>query len=259
MILGSCKKDEETTTPTPTVTPYQITSADIPVAGEQYRLAVYTVTPNDTFTVGASGQGRVWNYNPIPITAQVDTFDFGSPANHPDGAFFTGSNLYLDSHQEAVMFMDKNSSKVDVTGIWVNANGEIMKGNMTDNYTVLKFPITYNAAYNDTGYASIATTINYQGVDLPGKYDIKFKVTSLCNAEGNITTPTGTYKCIRDKRREIQDMKVSVQVLGQWSEVYSQVDTNYTYTFWSKDKKWYVADVKTDVTDKIISISYLLE
>lgn len=261
LTLLSCKKDKDEPTPTPTPTPtaYSITSSDIASVGEQYRMAVYTVLPTDTYTLGANGQNIVWNYSNIPLTLEVDTFDFLNPATHPEVAFFTGANMYLDSPDGMQLFMNKQSDKVEITGIYTTINGETIKANLTDKWTAMKFPITYNASYQDSGYTSVNTTIPYQGNNVPGKYDITFKINSICSAEGNITTPTGTYKCVREKRMQINKFKVSIEFLGQYMQVYETVDTTYNYSFWTKDKKWNVADIKTNANDSIIKIGYLLQ
>lgn len=253
----SCKKDEEPD-PTPAPTPYQITSSDIAGIGELYKVAVYTVTPADTFTVGATGQSRTWIYNPIPLTYVVDSSEFHAVSEHPDGAFFTGANMYMET-DGAYMFLNKQSDKVEVVGIWVEVNGDTLKGLLSDKFTIMKFPILFGSAHNDTGYVSIMSTMDYMGTTVPAKYEMTFKVDATCNASGNITTPIGTFKCLREKRTEINKFKVSVQVYSQWMEAFSQNDTSYTYTFWSKDKKWNVAEVDVDATDKVLSIGYLTE
>jgi len=260
LIAQSCKKDEETPS-TPAPTAYQITSSDIGGAGDEFKIVQYTLLPADTFTVGATGQTLVWVYNPIPISTEVDTVTFTLPSAHPDGAFFTGSNLCLNNHEtdEMYMFLDKQSDKVDITGIWVAINGDTLKGNLSDRYTVLKFPMTYGASYSDSGFVSILTEMDYQGQMVPAKYEITFKINSSCNAEGNITTPLGTFKCVREKRTEINLFNVKIQMYSQWIEAYNQADTSYHYSFWTKEKKWNVAELDVDITDKIITLGHLTE
>jgi len=259
LIAQSCKKDEETPS-TPAPTAYQITSSDIAGAGDEFFITKYTLVPADTFTIGATGQTLVWVYNPIPNSTEVDTSTFMLPSAHPDGAFYTGSNLCLKVENEMYMFLDKQSDKVDVTGIWVAINGDTLKGNLSDRYTVLKFPITYGASYNDSGFVSILSEMDYQGQMVPAKYEITFKINSSCNAEGNITTPLSTFKCVREKRTEINIFKVKLQLFPQqWIEAYSQADTSYHYSFWTKAKKWNVAELEVDITDKIITLGHLTE
>ncbi len=260
LFAWACKKDNDEPEPTPTPTPYQYTSSDIGGAGDEFKIAVYTVVPADTFEIGGTGQTLVWVYNPIPTTTQFDTSTFGLPANHPDGAFFTGSNLYIDNHDDTYMFLNKQTDKVEVTGIWVFTNGDTIKGNLSDRYTVMKFPITYGSSFNDTGYVSVESTVNIGGTDYNAKYEFTFKINSTCNAEGNITTPLGSFKCIREKRVEMTYYKGSVQMLPPiWTEVFNDGDTTYTYSFWSKDKKWNVAELDVDITDKILTIGYLIQ
>gem|GEM_PF-3596574 len=261
VLAWACKKDDEPEpNPTPTPTPYQITSSDMPNAGDEFYMPVYTLVQNDTFTIGgAPGQSLVWVYNPIPFTTQVDTTTFGSPSNHPDGAFFTGANLYIDSHDGTFMFLDKQSDRVDITGIWMVVNGDTLKGNLSDKYTVMKFPMQYGSTFTDSGFVTINSTYLYQGQTLPAKYEASFKVISNCNGEGNITIPLGSFKCLREKRTEYTSFKFSVQVLTQWTQFFSTADTTYSYTFHSKDKKWDIAKLTTDISDKVLTLSHLTE
>jgi hypothetical protein len=258
LIAWACKKDKEPE-PTPVPTPYQITSTDIASVNEEYRVAIYTLLPADTFTAGTAGQSKTWVYNPIPLTYDVDTSKFEPLSNHPDGAFYTTANMFLKAENNVYMFLNKQSDRVDLVGVWVVINDDTLKGILSNPYTVMKFPITYGASFIDSGLVVINSTMEYQGQNLPAKYEMFFKVNANCNAEGNVTTPIGSFKCIREKRLEINSFKASVQVLTQWMEVYSQSDTTYSYSFWSKDKKWNVAEVKTDATDKVISVGYLTE
>ena len=84
---------------------------------------------------------------------------------------------------------------------------------------------------------------------------------SQIDASGKITTPTGTFDCIRDKRTKTQNQKfyVGLSQSGPWTQQNETNDTTYTYAFYSKGKGFSVAEVKVVdfITNTINQIKYL--
>jgi hypothetical protein len=132
--------------------------------------------------------------------------------------------------------------------------------------TEMTFPGTFNTSFNNN-FTTNSTF--YYGQD-PGigitldsirlKSDVR--KTSLIDGWGNITTPAGTYACLRQNVKRANTDSIwgyNQLIFGGWQYLFSQQDSNRIYTYWANGAGYSVASL-TDAQDlgTITSGTYLL-
>lgn len=263
LAFGACKKDkDDDTTPTTTPTAYSIESTDYGDVGDLFIMRTYTTVTGDTFTVGSAGQDLTWSFGTIPTSTETDTIQLLDPTSHWAGTGFTTANLLMDNKDGTFTLINKTTDKFELVGMVMIYSQDTIRLTLSDAWKLYSLPMKYSTTNVDDGTGTYEGTIDYNGTDLPARIKVASSVNSLIDGEGNISTPTGTYKCLREKRIEITGLTVSLDMtgMGTYIEVVNQVDTTYQFNFMTKDKKWTLLEIETDSAwTNISSISYLLD
>ncbi len=217
----------------------QIVRSDLGQVGDK----VYYATI-DTFAtqvnVGASGANKVWDFNSLtPLL--YDSAIFTDPSFVPDAP--TSANLAIvwgnEEDNEYWLLTDSGLQAIVLNPV---TSDEIVTSRMP-------FPINYGMAGSDT--------VNFSITGTPDELDIPFPVDSVritayirnemeFDAWGSLTIPSGTFDALRMKNVGYTDVLIEVQVFGNWSELGSEVDTTYAYTWFGKDKKYQLAYADAD-------------
>ncbi len=241
--------------------PYSIVSTDFTDAGDSI---IMNVDTTDVASLSlAAGQNVTWDYT-ILSPNKVDSIIFHKPANTPGAQYFASiSNMALqpESDQPFYLYINKTTDKVEGVGIWADIQGNVIHPSYTDKPIFLKFPLEYNKTHIDS---SFLTDIINMGPGMYGKIEMIQKFDVTYDATGTIKLPNNkTYKCVREKRIEINITNVygGVTSNGPWTIIQASKDTSYTYNFYAKTKKWNVASVKVNnFTNNIIKeVQYLKE
>lgn len=258
IIFGSCKKDKTPTSPS-TPAKYTISSSDVGAAGTNYIMAIDT-TNLTGFSLDVAGEGKVWDFA-LAGEDKKDTMKFLAPSATPAASTFPTSNLVMmpQPGQEIYAYLNKTDAVMEMMGLYTNQQGIVMSGSHTDRQIIMKFPAYFGSSFTDAG--AIDLIFNYNGL-MWVKSEMRTNYSSQIDASGKITTPTGTFDCIRDKRTEISNTSIFTSPLqtGPWTPYGTPtIDTTYTYSFYSKGKGYSVAEVKVvDFTSNTINeIKYL--
>ena len=263
-VIVSCKKDKENEQPQPPAPeqPMTIVSTDIGNAGD------IIILKSDTTNLGSyslqAGENITWDYSNF-TSDFLDTLIFYHPSNTPGAQYFsTTSNIAVqpEKGQPLYFYYNKSTDKLEGIGLWADFQGTEVYANYDDKPIYMKFPFKYNDSFTDTAYLTKVINLGsgqgYGKLELTQKYDVK------CDASGTIKLPNNkTYKCLREKRKEIFISKIFYSVLpnGPWQLINQTYDTTYTYNYFTKNKKWNVASirVKDFNSNAIKEIQYLQE
>jgi len=258
IIFGSCKKDTINSTTTTPPAKYTINSSDVGDTTTNYLMAKDT-TNLDSFLLGDPGEGKTWDFA-LAGNDKTDTMKFLNPSSTPAASSFPTSNLVMmpEPGQEIYAYLNKTDALLEMIGLYSNQQGIIMNAAHTDKQTIIKFPAYFGTSFTDAG--AVDVIVNYSGTWI--KLEMRSNYSSQIDASGKITTPTGTFDCIRDKRTEIQNstMYISFSQTGPWTpQGNPSIDTTYLYNFYSKGKGYSVAEIKVkDLTSNTITeIKYL--
>jgi hypothetical protein len=229
----------------------QIVRSDLGQVGDKLYLATI-----DTFAtqvnVGAAGANKTWNFSTLVPTA-YDSSLFVDPTTIWDAPL--SANLAIVSGNEATEFLN-----VDPTGIIIIQTNEFSGEEIiTDK---IPFPFTYQTAYTDTIEFSITGTPDELGIPLPvDSVRITANVIAILNfdAWGTLTLHNSVNDVLRRKDIIYTDISIEGNTFGTWLPIFNQVDTGYTYTWYGKNKKYFLAEADADKDGKISFLTYQVD
>ncbi len=259
IMFGSCKKDSTNSTTTTTPAKYTISSGDVGTLGT-YLMAIDT-TNLTGFSLGDPGESKTWDFA-LAGDDKTDTIKFLAPSSTPADSSFPNSNLVLQmpaSGQTSYAYLNKTDALAEIIGVYSTYQGMIISGSYTDRQIMMKFPAYFGTSFTDAGAVD---AISYFSTYFTWvKLEMRSNYSSQIDASGKITTPAGTFDCIRDKRTEIQNQKMysGITQTGPWTQQYETTDTTYTYAYYTKGKGYSVAEIKVGnfTTNTIKEIKYL--
>lgn len=221
---------------------------DLPVIGDQitrYR---------DTMTVygpGPDGPGQHWMF-PAPVEHEVITTSVISVASTPYAGQFPNSNMAMTNDNSAYLFFGVNNAEMITTG----AAGDLLQngGNIVSVFnptlTVHEFPRTYDSNGDSEYYFEVITTDH----GIPLVHSVRLRhyghVFDTTDGYGQITTPVGTYDCLRVKSTDITVDSVWIKLFAfsQWAlqEDFTGPGESTTYSWLTKEAKLAVAELSFD-------------
>jgi hypothetical protein len=205
---------------------------------------------------GSSGANAVWNFiNVVPHT--TSNISVTNPNWTPYSSEMQGSNLAFDLGQQTYFYLNNTSNGLFAIGQAGDFGLGPMAIRLDDQEQLLKFPMTYNTSFNDTSLVDFTTFFGQQGIDSVRIVQYKTKTVNV-DGWGNITTPLGTFTCLRQKNYSITttDIYGYVMFVG-WQPLQSQVDTNYQFEWWTQNKGYAVMSMDSAVDGTISNVNWL--
>jgi hypothetical protein len=203
--------------------------------GPQVNLGV--ITRQDTTStqgIGSnSASSQTWNFSSLANHVEDSTY-FTSPTGTPAQSTFSTSNLCLANPDDtAWVYFTNSSTAFTMDGIYAY-NSQLgmyltLKYNPPSKY--ITWPSTYGTSFNNTAKTSFKTAINQPPAD-SAWYKVSVVQTSNINAFGSLTTPAGTYNCIRQDYMDIEIDSIFAHAFGFWSFYSVSKDT-------TRGSRWY--------------------
>ena len=235
---------------------YIYLSSDFPVGGNTYVINVDTLNIS-SYSIGSTGYGKIWSFTGLDIDV-IDTARYSLASSHPSNASFPGATfVYRDNNLPFDLFGKTSTSQSEYTGVHVENSGMVFDLPMTGSNTSvqMKFPAQVGTTFNDIGTVQKDTLTTIPGIPIPVTVTIKvdFDISSEIDANGIITTPLGSFKCLREHRVQITTTTVSTP-LGPLP--YGGSDTIRTYNYLNKEKGYPVLTVEVDANGNIMKIKH---
>ena len=148
-----------------------------PIAGDVYYGHVLDTAG---ISIGASGPSATWNFSTV-TEIDHDTTTYSSCTSTPYCDSFSTSNLASFDGTDYTYY-NANSSALTLVGAFVSGTGTgtgIL--HFIDNKDLMRYPLTYNSRYTDTGSLS------------SGGLLITISDSNFADAYGTLILPTGTY------------------------------------------------------------------
>lgn len=225
--------------------------SDLPVIGDQitrYR---------DTMTVygpGPAGPNQQWNF-PSPVTHEELTTSVVTVGSTPYAGSFGSSNMAMTNDNAAYLYLNVNSSTMISTG----AAGDLLQngGNMVAVFnptlTVHNFPRQYEDNGEDTYFFQVETIDH----GIPLVHSVRLRhyghVFDTTDGYGQITTPVGTYECLRVKSTDFTLDSVWIRLFPgppftdwQLSNDFTGPGVSTSYSWLAKETKLAVAELTFD-------------
>jgi len=222
--------------------------SDLPVIGDQITRYRDTIS---AYGQGPAGPNQHWMF-PAPVQHETITTSVVAPANTPHSAQFGGSNMAMTNNNTAYIYFQNNTNAMVATG----AAGDLLGngGNMTAVFnptlTVHNFPRTYGSTGEDTYYFEVITTDH--GIALVHSVRLRHygHVYDTTDGYGQITTPVGTYECLRVKSTDFTIDSV-------WTKLFSfspwALNNDFTGPGVSTSYSWIAKETKLNVAELSIN------
>ncbi|MBL4577567.1 MAG: SprB repeat-containing protein, partial [Flavobacteriales bacterium] len=234
-----------------------ITLADFAAIGDTVIDLYDTLVPSGT-TVGGTGN-QTWDYSSLQLD-YMDTTYFVDPSTTTNGADFPSASL-ASGADDFYIYLEANTNGVFFSGLAADFFGTGVPSSLVyaPVQKVMEFPSTDGTGYNDTsGYkwrfsgADVGAPIDSIGV-----YHTSY-FTSIVDAYGTVTTPSGTYQTIRQYTMEITYDSVMMNdpafTGGVWQLLdpaligapNPTIDTSYNYHWFANGEDAPVLEMQTD-------------
>lgn len=222
-----------------------LTSLDMPVLGDVITNSVDTLP---TTSPGASGALQSWDFGDATEHFQ-QAQSFVDPSTTPYASSYPTATLASTPDDASYIYYENSPSGFRVVGSAGDplGLGIIFNAPFDPDLTMHEFPRTYTSSFN-----------NDYGIDLTadgssfGVYQVRYKqvghVHDTTDAYGAITTPVGTYDCLRSFNRTatVDSIWAKLFVFTPWQLIIATSDTLRNYTWYSKETKLFVADMSLD-------------
>lgn len=232
-------------------------ASDLPVIGEQitrYRDTIAQYGP------GSAGPNQQWSF-PAPVIRETFTTSIVSPASTPNASTFTNSNLALTNDNTSYLYFSTSANSMLATG----TSGDLLQNGTTvvvpfsNPLTVHNLPRNYDDASDDTYYfEAIAYNISVPIAGIPLNVNAARlrhygHVYDTTDGYGQLTTPVGTYDCLRVKSTDYTEDSIWTKLFSfsPWSLQSSLTgkDTSTSYSWIGKESGLALAELSFDTLD----------
>lgn len=234
----------------------QITSVLMPVVGDE--LTNYRDTL-PSFGPGGNGPAQVWDFSAAQLgTTAVTTFV--DPATTPNADQFGSSNLAMSTDGLNFSYMTNGSNLMTVDGFSGDPLGDgslVIAAPFDPVMTLHQFPRQYTTAFTDDFGFDVTADGSSFGVYLVRVRDVS-TVYDTTDGYGTITTPVGTYDCLRSRLTTIRTDSIFVQLIQllPMSFFQTMVDTSVTYVWHAVETKLPVAEMNVDSLGQATSFTW---
>ncbi len=232
-------------------------ASDLPVIGEQitrYRDTIAQYGP------GPAGPNQQWSF-PAPVIRETFTTSIVSPASTPNASTFTGSNLAMTNDNTSYLYFSTSANSMLATGTAGDLlqNGSTVVVPFSNALTVHNLPRNYDDASDDTYYfEAIAYNISVPIAGIPLSVNAARlrhygHVYDSTDGYGQLTTPIGTYDCLRVKSTDytVDSVWTKLFSFSPWSLQSSLTgkDTSTSYSWIGKESGLALAELSFDTLD----------
>lgn len=217
-----------------------LTQSDMPVVGKSYFSGVDTVA---VVSAGATGSTS-WSFANLQ-NHKPDTFSLSNPAGTPGFSSFSNATAAFVQTSGEYVYFTISASELSILGFYT-PNGPT--GPLSVKFDIpqkhISFPSTNGTQFGGTSKFTIAYAIPQPPVD-SGKSVHTVIYSSIINAFGTLTTPTGTYNVLRQKYTEYNSDSSFVKAAGNWTFQNVSRDTSIKYNFYAKTIGFSVVEMDT--------------
>jgi hypothetical protein len=218
---------------------------DLPVVGD---VVVRHVDTIPAFGPGPAGAAVAWDFSTAtPILTTTTTML--APSATPHAAAFAGSNLAMVDQADNYLFFSSSATELIVNGIAGDllGTGDVLTIPFSPTLKVHELPRTFGSNFNDQYFFQVIADGSAFGVN---SIQLRHRgnVFDTTDAYGQITTPIGTYDCLRVKTTEFSVDSLWFRLLpfGPYTFLQAIVDTTVSYSWLAKETKLAVADMTLD-------------
>lgn len=232
-----------------------LTSADMPSPGFSNPTSQDTVVSGINF--GQPGANKTYTFTGLQAN-RLDTILYQNiPASQ--AANFPNSTVAITTDGAGYLYGRNSSTQFTFDGLSGTLLGCNTFVNLNPLAKAFQFPTQYGGNFsNNNGF-----TKQIPGSCI-GQPVSDVRITSTTTARdtidgwGKVTTPTGSYKCLREKRVEIVSTLIEYRLLAfsPWTVLSNTVDTTVRYSYLTKETRGTVVSFTFDSLDNVTSVTW---
>lgn len=237
-----------------------IQSGDLPVAPIVFNNGVDTM-PSGVI-VGPAGANQTWDYSTVDQDITETATHQTAAASGYSGTFPTATNAVTPDGSSYGFFRNTGTAFVGqgLAGDLLN-NGSTLEVQFSPTFDLYRFPTQYGGAFSGTyGFqksvsgSSVGQPVNQVRITFVSDY------TDDIDGYGTVTTPLGTYNCLRQKRVEYTDTKIEAKLFSfsSWSNVDRIYDTTTTYNYLALETEGPVVTLAVNKQGGVSRVTYSL-
>lgn len=235
-------------------------SADLPIPGDSLPTAQDTLPSG----VGPGNAGANQTYvltNVTPRVYQTSVHQTVAQSGY-SGTFPTATNA-ITPDGASYGFFKKTTSAYTGLGLAGDLlqNGSIFTVTFSPTFDTYHFPTQYGGSFSGN-YGFVQTASGSQVGQPVDQVRITFTSTYTDNIDGwgTVTTPVGTYDCLRQHRVENTHTLVEYKLFSfsPWATLSNTYATVHAYNYLTKEAMGPVATVNADSTNTVTSVTWSL-
>ena len=217
---------------------------------------------NSAITPGSAGANQTWNFTTIQSGAQ-DTSTAVALSATPLSVNFPGATIAINQGGGSVAFMKAGTADLEVLGF----SGDFMG---TGTPLSIHFNPTQIVAKAGMTFGSTDTNTSGFRITLPGSAigqvlldSIRMTLTQTVynnfDAWGTVTTPTGTYNCLRNNSTNFSIQTIDVKpIFPPGWQLGAQIDTttSQSYLYLDNASALEVAGIDVDTSGLVVGAHY---
>lgn len=212
----------------------------------------------DTMTVftgpGPAGANQNWVMTTLSNYVIDETTSVVTPSSTGTNSYNSNSNIAMTNTGDAWIYLNLTSSQLVAKGAYGNIllTGNNLNAPLNPDLLLHNFPRNYGSNFSDAYGTDV--TVSGSQVNQP-VHQIRFKqvgtVYDTTDGWGTLTTPVGTYNCLRVKRISFtrDSTWIKLTPISTWSLFATKIDTSYSYQWLAKETKLALAELNYDSTD----------
>lgn len=219
-----------------------IQGADLPKANDTIRI---TSTNASSIDINATGANYTWNFSSLPSSGET-LKEYKNALQTPYGLFFIGFNFFGTKGNDITFggfglkdlydYYLIDNAQYAIRGLGFTFQEAKLGASYSVNQRILKLPARY--LDSDSSNFSIAITIPNIG-----QYKSSGTRAYEVDGWGNITTPYGSFDCIRVKShiKGVDSLKVSI---SGFNFSFGIPNERYEYSWYAKGQKLPVLQIE---------------
>ncbi len=206
---------------------------------------------------GTNGPNITWNFASLAAHTS-DTMYFGQVAGTPAAATFSGSGMCIANPVDTEwVYISNTSSALTIDGVYVPFISGPTAIKFNPPQKLITWPSTYNTSFTHTAKASVKAAFNNPPMDSIWLIQT-IEQSSSINAWGTLTTPYGTFQCLRQDFMDIRTDSGYARMFGTWTFMQETIDTVKGARWWTNGKNFPVMEQDIDpATGSVNNTSYL--
>ncbi|MES2620255.1 MAG: PKD domain-containing protein [Bacteroidota bacterium] len=237
-----------------------MTSTDMPLANTTQRVAKDTL-PLPSINFGSKGTNQTYNFdNLVPVV--YDTIMYNALTG-PQASVFTGADVALTTDNATYLFTKTAPTVFDIRGLQgkLVPNGNVIQAPYSDPADLFRFPTQYQTNFSDNSL--LTKTVPGSDVGQPVS-EVRFTITTAAtdtiDGWGKVTTPIGSYKCLRKQRKETTTTLIEYKLLSfsPWATLSNTTGTTIRYTYPTIETKGSVINFDYDSANNVTAATYSL-